>query len=171
MATVRNALRAIATLAGIAACVALAGCGAPAAATTYPATCRVLSVTPDPTLAPTALQANRPANGAAGLAAFSRCVTDATRVRALYAAAFTLPRTTGIAPCPKGFGVIYNLTVLHGSLVVRQMTLTADACLYLYISHADIRFAPESFQKQVADTLGLPWLAPELPFTDGNGIT
>jgi hypothetical protein len=149
--------------------VALAGCGAPAAATTtYPATCPISSATPDPALSPTALQAFRP-DGA--MDAFSRCVTNAKGVQSLYAAALALPHTTGFGSCPKGDDVTYNLTFLSGSAPVQTMTLIADACLYLYISKTDIRFAGSPFQKQVADLLGLPELSPWLPLTGGNGVT
>jgi hypothetical protein len=149
--------------------VALAGCGAPAAATTtYPATCPISSATPDPALSPTALQAFRP-DGA--MDAFSRCVSVAPRVLALYTAALALPRTSGIGSCAKGAGVVYELTFFRGSDVVQTMTMMADACLYLYISPTDIRFTGIPFQIQVANVLGLSQLSPSLPLTGNYGVT
>lgn len=92
-----------------------------------------------------------------------RCVTDAEAVQHLYAAAYALPLPppgNKLVSCPAGPDLVYNLTFLHGTKQVQQMTLQMTGCQFLHIGKTDGRDITPSFLSLFAQTSGISPLVP-----------
>jgi hypothetical protein len=75
-------------------------------------------------------------------------ITDASAVQRLYAAAQALPpiQQGAVYNCPAEIAnLVYTLTFLRGTTVVRTVHLQATGCQFLSFSATDIRVTNASF--------------------------